>query len=171
MGKNNHYDFASVWLLVLLWSVWLSSVLVSHRGVCLSDTVGVVSGQTVSGTATFNNHWSQFQVSANMADDVAKDMVEVMEKRRIDTTLVTMDGLGETSADARLGWGEVTPLWFLSEARGTSGTRRRILPQVDNSSSKIISLTTNFRIYLFWTLPNQEMLTVICLIYLIIVSQ
>ena len=150
---------------------YLSSVLVSHRGVCLSDTVGVVSGQTVSGTATFNNHWSQFQVSANMADDVAKDMVEVMEKRRIDTTLVTMDGLGETSADARLGWGEVTPLWFLSEARGTSGTRRRILPQVDNSSSKIISLTTNFRIYLFSTLPNQEMLTAICLIYLTIVSQ
>ena len=146
-------------------------MLVSHRGVCLSDTVGVVSGQTVSGTATFNNHWSQFQVSANMADDVAKDMVEVMEKRRIDTTLVTMDGLGETSADARLGWGEVTPLWFLSEARGTSGTRRRILPQVDNSSSKIISFTTNFRIYLFSTLPNQEMLTAICLIYLIIVSQ
>ena len=106
-----------------------------------SDTVGVVS-EPVS-------FWSQFQVSANMADDVAKDMVEVMEKRRIDTTLVTMDGLGETSADARLGWGEVTPLWFLSEARGTSGTRRRILPQVDNSSSEMISLTTHFRIYLF----------------------
>ena len=32
--------------------------------------------------------------------------------------------------EGRLGWGEVTPLWFLAEERGTSGTRRRVLPQV-----------------------------------------
>ena len=32
--------------------------------------------------------------------------------------------------EGRLGWGEVTPLWFLAEERGTSGTRRRVLAQV-----------------------------------------
>ena len=37
-------------------------VLVSHRGVGVSDSVGVVSGRTVSGAATFNSHWEQFQV-------------------------------------------------------------------------------------------------------------
>ena len=37
-------------------------VLVSHRGVGVSDSVGVVSGRTVSGAATFNSHWDQFQV-------------------------------------------------------------------------------------------------------------
>ena len=65
-----------------------------------------------------------------MADDVARDLVDVMEKRRIDTCLVDMSGLGETCSDGRLGWGEVTPLWFLAESRGTSGTRKRVLAQV-----------------------------------------
>ena len=36
----------------------------------------------------------------------------------------------QTVTEGRLGWGEVTPLWFLAEDRGTSGTRRRVLPQV-----------------------------------------
>ena len=36
----------------------------------------------------------------------------------------------QTVTEGRLGWGEVTPLWFLAEERGTSGTRRRVLPQV-----------------------------------------
>ena len=70
-------------------------------------------------------------MSCNLADDVSRDLVDVLEKRRVDTSLVTMEGLGgDTCHDARLGWGEVTPLWFLSEARGTSGTRKRVLPQV-----------------------------------------
>ena len=98
----------------------------------MSECVGVVSGGTASGSASFNGLWSDWRVSANLADDVARDLVEVMDKRRLDTALVTMDGLGETRSDARLGWGEVTPLWFLAEARGTSGTRNRVLPQVKN---------------------------------------
>ena len=40
-----------------------------------------------------------------------------------------LEGLGGSLSDGRLGWGEVTPLWFLSEARGTSGTRKRVLAQ------------------------------------------
>lgn len=96
----------------------------------LSECVGVVSGVTASGSASFNGYWSDWRLSANLADDVARDLVEVMDKRRLDTALVTMDGLGETQSDARLGWAEVTPLWFLAEARGTSGTRKRVLPQV-----------------------------------------
>ena len=105
-------------------------VLVSHRGVGLSECVGVVSGGTASGSASFNGHWTDWRLSANLADDVARDLVEVMDKRRLDIALVTMDGLGETRSDARLGWAEVTSLWFLAEARGTSGTRKRVLPQV-----------------------------------------
>ena len=34
-------------------------------------------------------------MSANLADDVARDLVEVLDKRRLDTCLLTMDGLGE----------------------------------------------------------------------------
>ena len=68
-------------------------------------------------------------MSANLADDVTRDLVEVLEKRRVECCLVSMEGLGETVSSGRLGWGEVTSLWFLSEERGTSGTRRRVLPQ------------------------------------------
>ena len=109
-------------------------VLVSHRGVGLSECVGVVSGGTASGSASFNGHWTDWRLSANLADDVARDLVEVMDKRRLDTALVTMDGLGETRSDARLGWAEVTSLWFLAEARGTTGTRKRVLPQVQTET-------------------------------------
>ena len=70
-------------------------------------------------------------MSANLAEDVARDLVEVLEKRRVECCLVSMEGLGGTLTDGLLGWGEVTPLWFLSEERGTSGTRKRVLPQVN----------------------------------------
>ena len=63
-------------------------MLVSHRGVGLSECVGVVSGGTASGSASFNGHWSDWRVSANLADDVARDLAEVMDKRRLDTALV-----------------------------------------------------------------------------------
>ena len=93
--------------------------------------MSLVTGHTISGTAAFSsqNSWADFAVSANLAEDVARDLVEVLEKRRVECCLVNMEGLGETLSDGRLGWGEVTPLWFLSEARGTSGTRRRVLAQ------------------------------------------
>ena len=104
----------------------------------MSECVGVVSGGTASGSASFNGYWSDWRLSANLADDVARDLVEVMDKRRLDTALVTMDGLGETLSDARLGWAEVTPLWFLAEARGTSGTRKRVLPQVKVKSKLLL---------------------------------
>ena len=55
-------------------------VLVSHRGVGLSECVGVVSGGTASGSASFNGHWTDWRLSANLADDVARDLVEVMDK-------------------------------------------------------------------------------------------
>ena len=71
--------------------------------------------------------------------------VEVMQKRRLEHCLLTMEGLAGGEAGVRLAWGEVTalslhghssppqvvPLWFLSEARGTTGSRKRVLPQVD----------------------------------------
>ena len=103
--------------------------MVSHRGIVLSETVGIVSGQTISGTSKLNGAWSEFSVAANLAEDVAADLADVMEKRRLDTVLVSMEGLGQGEVDGRLGWAEVTPLWFLSEARGTSGTRRRVISQ------------------------------------------
>ena len=34
--------------------------------------------------------------------------MQVLEKRCVDVCLVTMDGLGETGAEVRLGWGEVS---------------------------------------------------------------
>ena len=104
-------------------------VLVSHRGVVLSETVGILTGQTISGSSKLNDAWSEFSVAANLAEDVAADLADVMEKRRLDTVLVNMEGLGQGEVDGRLGWSEATALWFLSEARGTSGTRRRVLPQ------------------------------------------
>ena len=79
----------------------------SHRGISLSDSLAILTGATVSGTAEFNNNWADFEVSANLADDVAKDLAEVLEKRRVDTCLLSMDGLGGTKSDGKLGWGEV----------------------------------------------------------------
>ena len=101
----------------------------------MSECVGVVGGGIASGSATFNGRWSEWRLSANLAEDVARDLVEVLDKRRLDAALVTMDGLGETRCDARLGWAEVTALWFLAEARGTSGTRTRVLPQVRTNTA------------------------------------
>ena len=88
---------------------------------------------------------------------------KVLDKRRVDHCLISMEGLAEGQAGARLACGEVdssklferfqfslcfsirdcfacvlcnrlkglqvVPLWFLSEARGTTGSRRRVLPQ------------------------------------------
>ena len=92
--------------------------------------------------------------------------LKVLDKRRVDHCLISMEGLAEGQAGARLACGEVdssscsnlfesfqfclcfsirdcfacllcnrlngfqvVPLWFLSEARGTTGSRRRVLPQ------------------------------------------
>ena len=82
-------------------------LLVSHRGVCLTDSLAILTGATVSGTAHFNKHWGDFAVSANLADDVARDLADVLEKRRVENCLISMDGLGETNSDGKLGWGEV----------------------------------------------------------------
>ena len=77
-------------------------LLVSHRGVCLTDSLAILTG-----TAHFNKHWGDFAVSANLADDVARDLADVLEKRRVENCLMSMDGLGETDSDGKLGWGEV----------------------------------------------------------------
>ena len=97
---------------------------------CLSDTVGVVSGQTVSGSARLCGQWSEYSVAANIADDISSDLLEVLGKRGVESAGVRSRGLVQDDSDARLGWAEVTSLWFLSEARGTSGTRKRVLPKV-----------------------------------------
>ena len=101
----------------------------SHRGVVLSETVGIVTGETISGSSKTNEAWPEFSVAANLAEDVAADLADVMDKRRLDNVLISMEELGQGEVDGRLGCGDTTPLWFLSEARGTSGTRRRVLPQ------------------------------------------
>ena len=46
----------------------------------------------------------------------------------MDVCLAGLAGLGAGRCEVPLGWAEVTPLWFLAEARGTTGTRRRVLP-------------------------------------------
>ena len=58
-------------------------------------------------SAEFNKHWADFDVCANLADDVAKDLAEVLEKRRVDNCLMSMEGLGASESDGKLGWGEV----------------------------------------------------------------
>jgi aromatic ring-opening dioxygenase LigB subunit len=90
-------------------------LLVSHRGVCLTDSLAIVTGATVSGTAEFNKHWGDFEVSANLADDVARDLAEVLEKRRVDNCLMNMEGLGGTESDGKLGWGEVLLLYCFDQ--------------------------------------------------------
>jgi hypothetical protein len=116
-------------------------LLVSHQGVGLSDTPALVTGATASGSARLHGRWGDFTVSAGLAEEVTADLAEVLDKRRVEHCLLGMEGLGEGQAPVRLGWGEVStkhrstapqvvPLWFLSEARGTSGTRKRSVPQV-----------------------------------------
>ena len=52
-----------------------------------------MTGHTISGTAAFNSQtsWAEFSVSANLAEDVARDLEEVLEKRRVETCLVSME--------------------------------------------------------------------------------
>ena len=47
-----------------------------------------------------------------------------LQKKRINSNLIQPFG----ERPAPLGWSEVVPLFFLSEQRGTTGTRRRICP-------------------------------------------
>ena len=88
-------------------------LLVSHRGVSLTDSLAILTGSTINGNAAFNSHWQDFEVSANIADDVAKDLSDVLEKRRVENCLLNMEGLGKTDSDGKLGWGEVQITLFL----------------------------------------------------------
>ena len=88
----------------------------------------MITGGTAKGSAKFHDKWSEFCVTATLAEEVTVELAEVLDKRRVDHCLLSMEGLAEGASGVRLGWGEVVPLWFLSEARGTSGTRKRVVP-------------------------------------------
>lgn len=103
-------------------------LLVSHQGVGLSDIPALLTGSEATGTARFHDKWSDFSVTANLAEEVTVELADVLDKRRVDHCLLSMDGHAEGANKVRLGWGEVVPLWFLSETRGTSGTRKRVVP-------------------------------------------
>ena len=98
------------------------------QGVGLSDSPALLTGGTARGSAKFHEKWSEFCVTATLAEEVTVELGEVLDKRRVDHCLLSMEGLAEGASGVRLGWGEVVPLWFLSEARGTSGTRKRVVP-------------------------------------------
>ena len=94
----------------------------------MSDSPALLTGSEATGTARFHDKWSDFSVTANLAEEVTVELADVLDKRRVDHCLLSMDGLSEGANKVRLGWGEVVPLWFLSETRGTSGTRKRVVP-------------------------------------------
>ena len=94
----------------------------------LSDSPALLTGSKATGTARFHDNWSDFSVTASLAEEVTVELADVLDKRRVDHCLLSMDGLAEGANKVRLGWGEVVPLWFLSETRGTSGTRKRVVP-------------------------------------------
>ena len=79
-------------------------------------------------------------MAANIADDISSDLLEVLGKRGVESAEVRSRGLVQDDSDARLGWAEVTSLWFLSEARGTSGTRKRVLPKVNSVMVDIMGI-------------------------------
>ena len=98
------------------------------QGVGLSDSPALITGGTAKGSAKLHDKWSEFSVTATLAEEVTVELAEVLDKRRVDHCLLSMEGLAEGASGVRLGWGEVVPLWFLSEVRGTSGTRKRVVP-------------------------------------------
>nr|XP_040579530.1 uncharacterized protein LOC121128018 [Lepeophtheirus salmonis] len=99
-------------------------VLATPHGINLSDSIGIYASRIGTGSAEWNDHWKEFIVSVNFQDDFAFDIFNHLQKKRINSNLIKPFG----DRPSPLGWSEVVPLFFLSEQRGTTGTRKRICP-------------------------------------------
>jgi len=99
-------------------------VLATPHGLNLSDAIGIYANHVAAGDAEWNGHWKDFKVSANIHDDFALEIFNHLQKKRVNSNLTLPFG----ERPAPLGWAEVVPLFFLSEQRGTTGTRKRVCP-------------------------------------------
>ena len=99
-------------------------VLATPHGLNLSDSIGIYANHVASGNAEWNGYWGDFKVSINIHDDFAIEMFNHLQKKHINCNLVLAFG----ERPAPLGWSEVVPLFFISEQRGTTGTRKRVCP-------------------------------------------
>ena len=119
-------------------------VLATPHGLNLSDSIGIYANHVASGSAEWNGYWSDFKVSINIHDDFAMEMFNHLQvsfrrsavillryneefnlqKKHINCNLILAFG----ERPAPLAWSEVVPLFFISEQRGTTGTRKRVCP-------------------------------------------
>eukprot|EP00093_Oithona_nana_P010163 10163.XXX_246643_244434_1 [CDS] Oithona nana genome sequencing. len=99
-------------------------VLASPHGINLSETIGIYASRVATGSAEWNRTWSEYKVSANINDEFSIELYHHLQKKRINSALIAPF----SHRAAPLAWSEVVPLFFLSEQRGTTGTRRRICP-------------------------------------------
>ncbi|XP_059093022.1 uncharacterized protein LOC131888237 [Tigriopus californicus] len=99
-------------------------VLATPHGLNLSDSIGIYANHIAAGTAEWNGHWGEYKVSVNIHDDFALEMFTHLQKKRVNSNLILPFG----ERPAPLGWSEVVPLFFISEQRGTTGTRKRVCP-------------------------------------------
>jgi aromatic ring-opening dioxygenase LigB subunit len=84
-------------------------LLITPHGISLSNSISIYNNSTVSGSAEWNGHWSEFVVTANSDAAINDRLFQFLSDRNINIEPVTAFSKG---CAAPLAWGEVVPLWF-----------------------------------------------------------
>ena len=87
-------------------------ILHTPHSIHIENSVGVILNEVAAGSAEWNGHWKDFQISLELDPENSVNLLEELRKKNITANGVTSFSF---RFPAPLRWGQVVPLWFVEK--------------------------------------------------------